>query len=174
MDSQRHEHFASEFLLHQAHLYGYIVTLLPYRQDAEDVFQQTSMLLWKKWDEFDPNAAFLPWACAFARNEVRNHLRQQARHRMPLSEAVLNELADTRQAMQPDLDRRRRFLDTCVQKLDFLARELVERCYRGRESMSVIARQFRTTPNALYQRLARIRRSLLQCIEQAESREDSP
>ncbi len=174
MDNQRHENFARQFVLSQARLYGYIVTLLPNRQDAEDVFQQTSLLLWQKWDEFIPDQPFLPWAYGFARNEVRNYLRAQARQGTLLSEGLLSELADTRETMQPTLDRRQVFLNDCLQKLAFMSRELVERCYRGRESMAIIARQFRTTPNALYLRLARIRRSLLSCIQQAESREEAP
>jgi len=62
----------------------------------------------------------------------------------------------------------------CIKKLEFLARELLERCYAGSESMKVIARQFHTTPNALYLRLRRIRRDLMDCMEKASRGEDAP
>ena len=54
MDSVRHDRFARAFLQCQERVYGYIVTMLPNRHDAEDVFQQTSLILWQKWDQFDP------------------------------------------------------------------------------------------------------------------------
>ena len=56
------------FLQHQDRVYGYIVLMLPNRHDAEDVFQQTSLILWQKWDQFDPEQDFLSWACGIARN----------------------------------------------------------------------------------------------------------
>ena len=54
MDTERSRQFAQQFVLHQDRIYGYIVTMPPNRQDAEDVFQQTSLILWQAWDEFDP------------------------------------------------------------------------------------------------------------------------
>jgi RNA polymerase sigma-70 factor, ECF subfamily len=173
MDSARHDRFARAFVLHQGRVYGYIVTMLPNRHDAEDVFQQTSLILWQKWDQFDPKQDFLAWACGVARNEIRNFLRRQGRDRIVLSERLMNDLADMRQEVQPLLEERRSLLVGCMKKLDFIARELLERCYQGRESMKAIAQQFRTTPNALYLRLRRIRRELMECIEQGTNREDS-
>ena len=59
-----------------------------------------------------------------------------------------------------------------MKKLDFVAREMLERCYAGRNSMKAIAQQFRTTPNALYLRLRRIRRELMECVQQQAAEED--
>jgi RNA polymerase sigma-70 factor, ECF subfamily len=174
MDSARHERFARTFLQYQGRVYGQIVTLLPNRHDAEDVFQQTSLILWKKWDQFEPDQDFLAWACGVARNEVRNFLRHRGRDRVVLSDKLMNDLADLRLQEQPLLEERRSLLARCMKKLSFLARELIERCYQGEESIGAIARQFRTTPNALYLRLRRIRRELMECVEQGPGPEDSP
>ncbi len=223
MDSLRHEQFARAFVQHQDRVYGYIVTMLPNRHDAEDVFQQTSLILWGKWDQFvvppsdgakkgtgpicrdqpsvgarPPGAAhkldlspfsptggedrlkpelqieFLRWACGVARNEVRNFLRRRSRDRVVLSEKLLDNLAEVRLEAQPLLEERRSLLAACMKKLDFIARELLDRCYAERESIKQIARQFRTTPNAVYLRLRRIRRELMECIEQGTKREDAP
>ncbi len=171
MDSLRHEQFARAFVQHQDRVYGYIVTMLPSRHDAEDVFQQTSLILWQKWDQFvvppsggeafvvppsggeDPlkpelQTEFLRWACGIARNEVRNFLRRRRRDRVVLSEKLLDNLAEVRLEAQPLLEERRSLLAGCMKKLDFIARELLDRCYAGRESIKQIALQFRTTPNA--------------------------
>ncbi len=173
MDTVRHEQFARAFVQHQDRVYGHIVTMLPNRHDAEDVFQQTSLVLWQKWEQFDTSRDFLPWACGIAHNEVRNFLRRRGRDRVLLSEKMMNELADVRAEQQPLLDRRRRLLAECMKKLDFLAREMIERSYAGRESFGAIARQFRITPNALYLRLRRIRRELMECIDQGTNREET-
>jgi RNA polymerase sigma-70 factor (ECF subfamily) len=190
MDAARHEQFAGAFVRCQDRVYGYVVTMLPNRHDAEDVFQQTSLILWRKWEEFDPasrqsssaapdqpgafsDEEFIAWACGIARYEVRNFLRRHGRERVTLSEQMLNELADVRLEVQPALQRRRGLLAECVEKLDFLAREMLQRCYAGREPIKTIARQFHTTPNAIHLRLRRIRRELLECVERGSSREDA-
>lgn len=202
MDSARHEQFARVFVQHQDRVYGYIVTMLPNRHDAEDVFQQTSLILWQKWEQFDPakvveragspgvkrdeegveksarpidsSADFLRWAYGIARLEVRNFLRRRGRDRVVLSERLMDELADMRVEAQPLLDERRGLLAECMKKLDFLARELMERAYAGRESIGVLAKQFRSTPNALYLRMRKIRRELMECVNQETGREESP
>jgi RNA polymerase sigma-70 factor (ECF subfamily) len=194
MDAARHEQFAAAFVRCQDRVYGYIVTMLPNRHDAEDVFQQTSLILWRKWDQFEPparhnnkstesdeataspftDAEFIAWACGIARYEVRNFLRRRGRERVVLSEQMMSELADVRLEAQPALQQRRGLLAECVEKLDFLAREMLQRCYAGREPIKLIAQQFRTTPNAIHLRLRRIRRELLECIERGSSMEDMP
>ena len=64
-------------------IYTYILTLLPNRTDAEDVFQDVSALLWEKFHEFTPGTQFGAWACRIAyfkalkhrsRNAVRNRI----------------------------------------------------------------------------------------------------
>ena len=47
-------------------IYTYILTLLPNRTDAEDVFQDVSVLLWEKFPEFTPGTQFSAWACRIA------------------------------------------------------------------------------------------------------------
>jgi RNA polymerase sigma-70 factor (ECF subfamily) len=173
MDNDRQEQFARAFLQYQDRVYAHIVLMLPNRHDAEDVFQQTSLVLWKKWEEFDRGGDFLCWACGIAHNEVRNFLRHRGRDRMVLSDKLLNNLADVRLREQPLLDRRQSLLADCIKRLDFAAREMLERCYAAGSSMKAVARQFRTTPNALYLRLRRIRRELMECIEQQAGKEDA-
>jgi RNA polymerase sigma-70 factor, ECF subfamily len=179
MDPVRHQQFAEQFVLHQDRVYGYIVTMLPNRHDAEDVFQQTSLILWQKWDQFDPGRDFVAWACGVAHNEVRNFLRRHGRQRVLFSDKLMSNLADLRLQSQPILQPRRDALVECMKKLDYLCREMLERCYAAGASMGAIAKQFRMTPNALYLRLRRIRRDLMECIHRTISddsavKEDQP
>jgi RNA polymerase sigma-70 factor (ECF subfamily) len=167
VDPRQHQQFAELFVTYQARVYGYITTLLPNRHDADDVFQQTSLILWKKWEQFDPSRSFVPWACGIAHNEVRNFLRCRGADHVVFNEKLIADLADVRLQSQAILEPRRLALVGCMKKLDFMCRQLLERCYAGRESIQTIAQQFHTTPNALYLRLRRIRRDLHQCIHRA-------
>jgi RNA polymerase sigma-70 factor (ECF subfamily) len=175
MDSERNEEFVKALVQHQSDIYGFIATMLmlPRWQDAEDIFQQTSLILWQKWDQFDRSREFLPWACGIARNVVRNFMRSQAGRRTLFSEELVNELADVRLDVQPVLEEQRGLLVKCIEKLDLRARRLLERCYSGRSSIEAVARQFHLTPNAVYLRLRRIRRELMECVARDSEGEET-
>src|ERR1700722_10832150 len=109
MDSSpNHDQFVEGYLRSQDRIYAYVVSLLPNRADAEDVFQQTSLILWKKWQQFDPTRDFVTWACGIAHFEVRNFLRKQQDKpgiaRVYLSEDVLEEVSQVRLEMHDVLE----------------------------------------------------------------------
>src|SRR5437764_12104285 len=104
----RQTEFVERLVRSQARVYAYIVTLLPNRADAEEVFQQTSLALWKKWRQYDPDRDFVRWACGMAHFEVRNFLRKHAdKGRVFLSDDVLSEVAQTRLELYDVLEARR-------------------------------------------------------------------
>lgn len=171
MSSDRQEAFAMQFVENQGRLYGYIATLLPHRDDAEDVLQRTSLILWQKWDDFDESRGFLPWARGIAHNEVRNFLRRHERRNVHLSEPVVEMLAAE---MENDTsDDRWTALTACLGKLQSRQRELVEQCYLGSDGVKAVAESLRTSTAAVYMRLHRVRKVLVECVNRelsAESR----
>ena len=58
---EQHDLFCELLTLHQGQLHGYILALVGNRADADDLFQSTSMVLWRKFDTFQPGSSFLAW-----------------------------------------------------------------------------------------------------------------
>jgi len=166
MDSSpQHDQFVERFVRSQDRIYAYLATLLPNRTDAEEVFQQTSLVLWKKWQQFDPSRDFVAWACGIAHHEVRNFLRKQKdKGRIYLGEDVLAEVAQVRLDLSEVLEARRQALRHCLDQMDQAPRELLEQCYAGKDSIKTIAEGLGQRPNALYMTLKRLRRALFDCI----------
>jgi RNA polymerase sigma-70 factor (ECF subfamily) len=166
MDSSpKHDEFVERFLRSQDRIYAYLVTLLPNRADAEDVFQQTSLVLWKKWQQFDPDRDFVTWACGIAHYEVRNFLRKHKdRPRVYLSDDLLDEMGRARLELHDVLEARRRALRRCLDRLKEANRELLERCYAGKDTIKAIAEHLGQSPNVVYMTLKRVRRALFDCI----------
>ena len=79
----------------QADIYRYILSVVGHRADTDELFQQTTLTLWKIWDRYDASRDFLPWAFAIAHNEIRNFLRRQRRPRL-LSDELIAELTERR------------------------------------------------------------------------------
>jgi RNA polymerase sigma-70 factor (ECF subfamily) len=162
------ERFVALLLANQNRIFRFLVTLVPCRSDAEDLLQQTCLMLWQSREKFDPAAGeFASWACAIAHNQVRNFrrrevTRQQAHAR--LSEDVVESLMATRSEHGALLDEWHRALAHCLERLTPHQRALVEESYGGSSLKSAAAGAGRT-PNALYKLLRHIRGVLHDCIQ---------
>lgn len=61
--AERADEFARLFGRHARQIYSYILTLIPHWVDAEDVFQETSTIIWEKFDQYKSGTNFRAWAC---------------------------------------------------------------------------------------------------------------
>ncbi len=85
-------------------LLRHVMALVPNVSDARDVVQETAIALWEAIGMYDPARPFVPWACRFALNEARMHLRTESRRRRFIEEDVAALLAERR------LEQRRKLL----------------------------------------------------------------
>jgi len=53
-DDVRYETFVACFAKHEPDLRRFIRSLLPTWIDADDVLQQTAIVIWRKFDQYDP------------------------------------------------------------------------------------------------------------------------
>src|SRR5262249_34859663 len=75
-------------LLGQSHrsLHLYVMSLVPNRNDAEDILQQTNLVLWREFHQFEPGTNFTAWACRVAFNQVLAWRKRRQRDRLVFSE----------------------------------------------------------------------------------------
>ncbi len=166
MNEQQHQLFVELFVRNQNRVYRYILTLVPNRADAEELFQETNLTLWKTWDRYDPGHDFVRWACGIAHNEIRNFARKKRASHVLFSDEMLDHLAALRLQHEGLLDERRGALAECLKKLPSRDRELVDRCYGCGETIKTIAENRGQTPNVFYKALRRIRATLHGCVTQ--------
>ncbi|WP_194242764.1 sigma-70 family RNA polymerase sigma factor [Gimesia benthica] len=165
-----HVKFLHVFTQHRNQIYSYIFSLLPHRDDAEDVFQRTSLILWKKFPEYDESSSFFSWACGVAFYEVKNFIRVAQRKRLQFREDVIEQLADERAGIpQLKLDQRASTLQECIKKLKDKDRELINQVYREQTPVKELADAAGAAIQTLYNRLNQIRRQLTHCIERTLS-----
>lgn len=162
-----HERFLRYYSTHQRQVHGYIATFIHRPSDVDEVLQETSIVLWRKFGEFRQGANFLTWACGIARLEVYKFLRQQRRAALPLDENLLDAISDERQQMHGELEARRDALRVCITRLREDDRTLVRRCYDGTTNIKTIAMEVGRPVNSVYKSLGRIRNALLICIKKS-------
>lgn len=172
-DDDRTAAFMALLMQHRHRLYAFIAKQLVNPADVEDVFQKTSIVLWKKMSEFDSGRSFFHWSCGIAFNEVRNFLTVQRRNRLQfdpdLVELLAREAAEEDSLSELRLDALRR----CLAQLSERQQAILRQCYAGTESISAIAEQLGQNRTALYKYLARLRARLFDCIRLRLAREGS-
>ncbi|MBN2310892.1 MAG: sigma-70 family RNA polymerase sigma factor [Candidatus Hydrogenedentes bacterium] len=66
---------------YQPRLFSFIVRMVANRADAEDLFQETFLRVYRHLDRFRAGAPFRPWLYRIATNACRDHLRRARRRR---------------------------------------------------------------------------------------------
>jgi RNA polymerase sigma-70 factor (ECF subfamily) len=159
------EQFMRLFLGAERELLRYVMALVPNVSDARDVVQETAVALWRAIGKYDPAKPFVPWACRFALNEARLHLRTESRRRRLLEEDVAAMLEERRVEIASPLDARREHLRECLGRLPEDQRRLVRGYYFDEASIDALAASLGRGAEAVYKALQRIRQALQQCIE---------
>jgi RNA polymerase sigma-70 factor (ECF subfamily) len=168
------DEFVERFVAVQSQVYRYIATLAPNRTDADELFQQTSLVLWRKREQFDRSGNFLHWACGVAYNEVRNHRRQHRLAKQYLSDTLVERLAELQHASAQRIDTQLQWLAGCLERLSAEQRSLLELCYLDDKPINAVAAENDVAPKVLYKRLDRLRWTLVDCIRSMERREGQP
>ncbi|MEN1679629.1 MAG: sigma-70 family RNA polymerase sigma factor [Planctomycetota bacterium] len=165
------DEFVQLFAQHQRRVHAYIGTVLPSRGDADDVMQETSIALWKKWGEFDRSRDFFRWACGIARIEVLRYRRKHATQRLFLEEKLMESIADEAIRQAQTVDLRGAALEHCLTKLNDDSRQLIEYRYGQGVTALQTATDLGRPPSTVYKALARIRKTLLECIRRRMAEE---
>jgi RNA polymerase sigma-70 factor (ECF subfamily) len=168
----REAEFARHLRSIQTRLYSCIHSLTRDLNDADDLFQQTALILWKKFDDFDRDRSFFSWACGIARLEVRNFLRSRGRQRLYFSDDLNLLLIEAQEALTSDEEEERReALAKCITKLRERDRELLMECYQDQKGVNEAAGSRGRSPQSVYNSLRRIRRALYECIDRTLTQE---
>jgi len=165
--AEAQQRFLSLFLRSEREVFRYVAALVPNVADAEDIVQQTALVLWEKFHDYDPGQPFTPWACRFALNKTRKWLERRQRWQALLEGGLAEELAQRREELRPQMDVRLKHLEGCLGKLPAEQSELIEGYYYRRDDMETLATNSGRTVAATYKMLQRVRQALQACIEHA-------
>jgi RNA polymerase sigma-70 factor (ECF subfamily) len=158
--------FVRLLMQHQNALLKFILPLVGCMSDAQDVLQETATALWKKFEQYDAEQPFLPWAKQFARNEVLMYRRKSRRYTF-LSEELIESLTEVQVKKDGTDQERSTALQSCLRKLPQEDRDLLKTRYSEEgTTIQEVAELTGKTANVLYKNLGRIRKLLLGCINQ--------
>ncbi len=159
------EQFVALFVRHEPAIHSFVLTLLPDLDDAEDVVQQASLTMWRKFEQYTPGTSFRNWAFQVAKFTALNHMTKTRRDRHRFQEGLLEMLADRAEERSEQLESQRRALAYCVERLPEDDRRILTGCYAEGATIRAFAEQIGRTSNAVYKQLNRLRANLLKCVQ---------
>lgn len=173
MTPEKTEQFVSLLAGAQNRVFAYIVSLLGDPNWADDVLQETNLVLWRKAQEYKPGTPFDAWACRVAYFQVLAARRDAGRDRLLFDDNMLESLAGQAEQRAGTWDDFRSALRVCLEKLSGPQRDMLRRRYGEGITVTEIAKQDNDSSGAVSSALYRIRQSLMTCIRRTLRQEDS-
>lgn len=154
----------------QLGLLRYITVLVGNPEEAGNILQETNLLLWKKFDDFEFGTNFDAWATKVAYWQVKAYVRDRGRDKLVFSEEIVTQLAEQSGGIT-DIDSTVAALRKCLQELRDSDYELIQLRYDDGFSVQKLSGRLGKSPSAIKGALLRARRALRACIEQRLMRE---
>lgn len=159
------EEFVQLFTRTQRRLYLYILSQVASTQDAEEILQETNLIVWSKYHQFDVTTNFFAWSAQIATYEVLKFRQRKHREKLRFTDEFIDAVAKEVLERSEELERRRHALEHCLEKLRPDDRKLIHRRYQPGERGKFVAEDLGRPANSVYQSLGRIRKTLLECMQ---------
>ncbi len=149
---------------HQSRLFGYLVTLLGNVHDARDVLQETNLVVWRKFEDYEAGTDFGAWARKCAYFQALAYLRDRKRDQHLFDEELLAQIAEEPEPVAGPEERQLALRD-CLAQLPDEQRQLISQRYTLGDAIRNLADQAGRSESAIKMKLMRIRQVLLKCVE---------
>lgn len=172
VDFDRGERFARLLLEVQPRLFGFVLSLSHDRQAAMDMTQEVGVLLWRKFDEYEPDTNFSAWALRIAHYKVMEWRRAQAKLPIALDDEALGLLTDEVEELSARQEARLAALKACLDRLPAKQRQVIDERYEEKISVVDLAKRWNRSRVAMHQLLKKAHQSLRYCIQEQLRNED--
>jgi RNA polymerase sigma-70 factor, ECF subfamily len=155
--------FIRLFNMYHHRIYGYCMSLSGDWANADDIFQETAVVLWEKFEQFTPGTDFLSWSLNITYFQFLSHRKKQAIHSKHFSASTLDNISEIATSSTQDsisLESLRK----CVAKLPDHSKELLSLRYEDRITIQKISDRVQQSVAVLYKRYQKIHSLLFECV----------
>ena len=163
--------FLRLLMANQRPILAFILGLVPNREDARDIFQETVLVMWAKFDSFEEGSNFVGWGITIARYKVLQAHRHRSKYGLQLSPAALEAVEDKAERYIRHVDKRIEALQSCIRKLDPKDYDLIRMRHEDEMDVQTIAEGFNRSVQSVYKRFSRIYQALMECIRRTLDQE---
>lgn len=162
-------HFVNQLTACQHRIYAFILTLVPNWSDADDLMQETTEVMWRKFQDEEHIHDFCAWGKAIARNKIMNFYAKKKRERILFDDSLLKDVMEREEKTSLQEELRVRTLQKCMGKLRPNDRQLIQILYAHELTIKKLAEEVKRPVQGLYKAMARIHHTLVQCVRRSLS-----
>jgi RNA polymerase sigma-70 factor (ECF subfamily) len=171
-DSSRDAQFLRLLMGNQDKIYAFILSLVHNSSDAEDILQDVTTVMWRKYDTFKPGTSFIGWGITIARLQVLKFFEKNRHSKLSFSPDLEQQLASmTQEKVSSTKADILRILKQCLRKLDTRNYELIKLRYVEKKPTKEIANERGIPPHTMYRMIGKIHKILHRCIQQTLTQE---
>jgi len=163
MTGSKEEALTRWLLSHRKALFAYIYAIVRDHALAEDVFQDASIVILKRYDLVD-SPTLWGFARGVARNQALSSRRSRKTQLLILSPEAMERVDQGFDQIADQTEARVEALENCVQTLPENWRQIVRLRYWSNLSIGEIGERLKQTENTLSVTLNRIRSRLAKCV----------
>ena len=156
--------FVQLFTKSQRRLFLFILSQVSHLTDAEEILQDTNVIIWSKFHQFQLGTSFFAWAGKIATYEILKYREKKRSGRLQFSDEFISRVAAEAIEMSDELEQRREALSECLRRLKADDRELIQARYASGENGLKVAEHLGRPANSVYQSIGRIRKVLFDCV----------
>ena len=159
------ERFMWHWTASQPSVGNFIQALVRDRATAEDLLQETALVLFRRFAEYDEQRPFVAWALGIARYQVLGMRRDLARSPLVFDDELLEKFTAAWAEQAVEQSDHGANLETCIDRLASHARHLIRMRYFEELNAEQIALRIGGNGASIRVTLQRIRGQLRNCIE---------
>ncbi|MCK4999644.1 MAG: sigma-70 family RNA polymerase sigma factor [Anaerohalosphaera sp.] len=150
---------------HYCKLHAYVLCMTTNVVDTDDILQDVALVMWEKFEEYEPGTDFVAWAKAIARYKILNFRKKQGRLKLQLDEKVIEYLHKDGEIQNNIMDDKLAALKSCIKKLPRNDKVIVKFMYFEKKSVKQIALSIGVSLHSTYRKISKIHSILLGCVQ---------
>lgn len=164
----RDDQFLRLLMSNQEKFYAYILSLVHNSNDAEDIMQDATTVMWRKYDTFQPGTSFTAWGITIARMLVLKYYEKNRHSKLSFSPDLEHTIASiTEASLTHDKADLLGILKECLSKLETGSYELIKMRYVEKKTTKEIADERGIALHTMYRIMGKIHKLLHGCIRRA-------
>ena len=163
-DLSRHEQYTQLWTAAIPAISGFIHSIVYDSNLADDIIQEVALITIRKFPEFDQSKSFRGWAFGIAKNVIKKSLSAQRKQAKHLSDNVIEQLCQTAESHEPQLQHTRQALRECIKSIPDQSRKALHLRYSEQLDYERISKKLKTTVLAARKTLSRIHAKLRKCV----------
>ncbi|MCM8533444.1 MAG: sigma-70 family RNA polymerase sigma factor [Lentisphaeraceae bacterium] len=151
---------------HERALLRYVLVMLPNANDAEDILQESKLVMWRHFGNFEQGSNFKAWARKIIFNRILAFRKKKGKesNRFIFSDQFYEVIENNIDRNEEIRDSQNSKLLKCINKLPHHHKEMIHLRYNKGYEIEEVAQEVNKTVAASYKIIARVREILRDCV----------